>query len=70
LQNRQFYTYKFKSSRLKEFNYNVQLTFEEAQEYGEVISLFDNQMLRSIRQIHNRELDNEQLDTLLVRKII
>jgi hypothetical protein len=68
LQNRQFYTYKFKSSRLKEFNYNVQLTFEEAQEYGEVISLFDNQMLRSIRQIHNRELDNEQLDTLFSEK--
>jgi hypothetical protein len=68
LQNRQFYTYKFKSSRLKEFKYNIQLTFEEALEYGEVIALFDNQMLRSIRQIHNRDLDNEQLDILLSEK--
>lgn len=68
MQNRQFYTYKFKSSRLKEFNYNIQLTFDEAQEYGEVIALFDNQMLRSIREIHNRGLDCGQLDALINEK--
>ena len=48
---------KFNSSRLKEFDYNISLTFEEAQEYGEIISQFDNQTLRSIRNIHKRKVD-------------
>jgi hypothetical protein len=64
LTNRQFFTFKFKSSRLKEFNYDTSLTFEEAQEYGEVISLFDNQILRSIRDIHNRHVDYDNLNNL------
>ena len=32
--NRQFYTYKFKSCRLKEYNYNINLTFDEAKIFG------------------------------------
>jgi hypothetical protein len=70
LKNKQFYTYKFKSSRLKEFNYNIQLTFKEAQEYGEVIALFDNQMLRSIRDIHNRKIDYNNPESLLIPEYI
>jgi len=59
LPNRQFYTMKFKSSRLKEFNYNITLNFNEAKELGEIIALADNQMLRSIKKIteHNINLD-------------
>ena len=34
--NRQFYTYKFKSSRLKEFGYNIDILFDEAKELKEV----------------------------------
>lgn len=65
MRHRQFYTFKFNSSRLKEFNYEIELEFEEAQEYGEVIALFDNQMLRSIRDIHNRHVDLDELDSLI-----
>lgn len=64
MNNKQFFTFKFKSSRLKEFNYDISLTFDEAQEYGEVISLFDNQILRSIRDIHNRHIDYRYLNSL------
>ena len=48
---------KFKSSRLKEYEYNFNLTFEEAQENGEIIALADNQILRSIRDIQNKQVD-------------
>lgn len=64
MDNKQFFTFKFKSSRLKEFNYDISLTFDEAQEYGEVISLFDNQILRSIRDIHNKHIDYNYLNEL------
>lgn len=64
LTNKQFHTFKFNSTRLKEFDYNITLSYEEAQEYGEVISLFDNQMLRSIRDIHNRNIDSDYLENL------
>ena len=60
--NRQFYTMKFKSSRLKEYEYNFDLTFEEAQENGEIIALADNQMLRSIRDIQGKKVDLVQLE--------
>ena len=53
MRNRQFYTYKFKSSRLKEFDYNINLTFDEAKEYKEVIALADSQILRNIRDIRS-----------------
>ncbi len=49
--NVQYFTFKFNSSRLKEFNYNIKLTFKEAKKFNEIISLFDNQILRSIRDI-------------------
>ena len=50
MQKQIFYIYKFKSSRLKEFNYDINITFEEAQLNKEVISVFDSQLLRSIRR--------------------
>lgn len=62
--NHQFYTYKFKSSRLKEFNYDIELTIDKAIEYGEFIALFENQFIRSINHIHNREIDNTLVSKL------
>lgn len=62
--NRQFYTMKFKSSRLKEFKYNISLTFDEARENGEIIALADNQILRSIRNIKQQKVDLLKLEIL------
>jgi hypothetical protein len=65
LQKQIFYTYKFKSSRLEEFNYNIEnLTFENAKRNKEVISMFDSQLLRSIRFINGKEIDCDNLETL------
>ena len=56
-----YHIYKFESERLREFEFDIELTFEEAQKYGEVISLFDNQILRSIRDIHNIEINENEI---------
>lgn len=65
MQKQIFYTYKFKSSRLAEFNYDIQdLTFEAAKENKEVISMFDSQLLRSIRFVKGEEVNYHLLDKL------
>jgi len=64
LHNRQFYIYKFKSSRLKEFNYNIELTFDKAKELKEVVALADNQILRSIRDIRKRTVKHDHIENL------
>jgi len=64
LPNRQFYTLKFKSSRLKEFGYEINTTFNEAKEFKEVIALADSQMLRSIRDITKRTVKYDKLERL------
>lgn len=61
--NRQFYVYKFMSSRLKEYNYNLsKLDFNTAKELREVISLADSQMLRTIRDIRKRTVNYQHLE--------
>jgi len=49
--NRQLYTMKFRSSRLKKYNYNITIDYNKALENGEIIALSDNQLLRTIRKV-------------------
>ncbi len=62
--SRQLYTLKFKSSRLKEFDYNIDISFQEAKDLKEVIGLSDSQLLRSIRDIRKRKINSEKLERL------
>ena len=62
--NRQFYTLKIKSSRLKEFGYEIDTTFEEAKGLKEIIALADSQMLRSIRDITKRTVSLQKIELL------
>lgn len=64
MHNRQFYTLKFKSSRLKEYQYNVNITFDRAKELKEIIALADSQILRSIRDIRRRTINHDKLEKL------
>jgi len=70
LHNRQFYTYKFKSSRLKEFNYDIDLSFNKAKELKEVVALADNQILRSIRDIRKHSIKYEHIENLFKERNI
>jgi hypothetical protein len=59
MKNRQLYTIKFKSSRLKKYNYDIKIDYKEALENGEIIALSDNQMLRTIRKVVIEQYKNE-----------
>lgn len=60
----QFYVLKFKSGRLKKDNYNVNITIKNARKNDELIALGDNQVLRSIRKIKNKDTDFEFINSL------
>ena len=61
---RQFFCYKFSSSRLKKQKYNIKTNFNEARRDNEIIAIGDNQILRSIRDIKNIRFDVEVVDSL------
>ena len=60
----QFYVLKFNSSRLKKDNYNINITVNVARKNDELISLGDNQVLRAIRKITNKNIDFDNIDNL------
>lgn len=60
--NRLFYTAKFNSSLLAEFDYNLNMSFKEAMKDGMIISLADSQMLKTIRILTNHEVNLEFLE--------
>lgn len=63
--SRQFYTLKFHSSDLKFYNYNIpNLTFNEAKNKNKIIALADNQILRTIRDIKNQDVDMNIVEDL------
>lgn len=71
MKNRQLYTMKFKSSRLKKFNYNITIDYNEALENGEIIALSDNQMLRTIRKVViEKYKDNSEIKKRILDKNI
>ena len=62
--NRQFYTMKFHSSRLKDYNYNITISFNEGKKNNEIIALADNQILRTIRDIRKQDFDKNLIESL------
>lgn len=62
--SRQFYTMKFHSSRLKQSNYDINLTFNEGKKNNEIIALADNQILRTIRDIRKQDVDKNVIENL------
>ena len=66
--NRNYYVLKFNSSWLKEFNFNVKIGFEQALKTKKVIALADNEMLRAIRHITNRNIDMDEIEFLFVQR--
>ena len=48
---------KFHSSRLKDYNYNITISFNEGKKNNEIIALADNQILRTIRDIRKQDFE-------------
>ncbi len=65
MKNRPLYVRKYHSSRLKEFGYNINNTFYDSKEFGEIIGLNDNQILRTIRDVKGIILDKDELEKMI-----
>ena len=64
----QFFIYKLDSDRLKASNYDIQLTPNQARKNGELVSIGDSQMLRSLRLIKGQTNTEQELNELLLTK--
>lgn len=66
--NRSYYVMKFNSSWLREFNFNVNISFQDALQTKKIIALADNQMLRLVRDITNRKVDMDNIENLFYQR--
>jgi hypothetical protein len=64
----QYYIFKFSSERLKESDYNLNITPHQARKNGELISLGESQMLKSLQEIKGRHYTREEIDELFDKK--
>ena len=64
----QYYIFKFDSKRLMKDNYDIQLNPWQARKNGELVSIGDSQMLRTLRDITGRQNSINDLQELLERK--
>ena len=64
----QFYLFKISTNRLKRSNYNINLTINEARKSGELITLSDSQMLRSLRKIKGQEISQDEINDFINTK--
>lgn len=66
----QFYVVKLESARLKESNYNIKnLSINDARLNGELISISNSEMVRTIFRLTNHEFFQYKLDDLLYERI-
>lgn len=65
----QFFILKIQSKRLKELNFKIKnLTLEQARLNGEVISLSNSQVIRTIHKLTDKKFSQYALDKLLEKK--
>ena len=62
IKQQQFYVFRIKSSRLKEYKYNITLTTDQARKNKELISIGDSELIRQIR--NHIGVDTEKLKEL------
>lgn len=64
-----FFVLKLSSNRLKEKNYKISITLEEARRNNELVRLGDSELLRAIRRFRNKEFQQDHLNLLLKEKL-
>ena len=55
---------KINSSRLRKVNWNLDLTFQEAQENGEIVALAESTILRFIREINGEQFSEDEIKSI------
>lgn len=67
---KQFYLYKFDSSRIRRDNYKIVITPKEAEENEEIIASGDSQLFRTIREIKGRDFNPRDKKTMFIPEVI
>lgn len=62
----QFYILKFSSDRLKKSKYNIDITLDDARINGEIITINNSELLRTLFRYKNVEFSQKELDDLLI----
>lgn len=63
-----FYVMKFNSSRLKNYKYNININFQEAQNNSELIRLSSSEVIRTLQRIKGQEFNQEDLNFKIKEK--
>jgi hypothetical protein len=64
----QYYIIKTTSTRLKNSNYKIDLTLTQARENGEVVSVGESQLIRSLFYLQGKIKNKEAVDSLFTEK--
>lgn len=64
----QFQVFKIATSRLKESNYNIELTVPQSRLNGEIVQIGDNQVFRMLRNIQEVDFDSVKLEGLVEKR--
>jgi len=64
----QFHIFRFSTDRLKEKNYKIEITPDQAKKNLEIISISDSLMIRTLFRITNREFSQGRLNDLISKK--
>ena len=68
MRKRQFYTIKVNSSDLKHFKYSISDTFAMFRKRDQIAPVADGQVLRTIREITNKNVDLDEIERLYQRR--
>lgn len=69
MKNQPFYILKFQSSRLKDTNFKIKnITIDEARLNGEVISISNSEMVRTIQRVTHKKFSQQTIDELVQTK--
>ena len=64
----QYYIFKIATTRLKNSNYKIDLSIKDARRYGEIVSMGDSQMFRSLRNIKGINIDEQNIQELFLER--
>jgi hypothetical protein len=64
----QFYVLKFDTDRIKNSKYKIDITLKDARLSGDIISVGDNQVFRTIRKILKKHIPFSQIDELFIER--
>ena len=63
-----YYVFKFNSSRLKNSHYKITLDINQARKNGELVTIGESKMVRSLFRLQGKEIDYDKIKELFLQK--